>query len=43
MKQKKDFFFEKQNFKMADKKKYIFQNHQFSKNFRENFRDWSLG
>ena len=40
----KQFFFysEKINFKMAAKKKLIFQNRQFSKFFRENFLDWSL-
>jgi hypothetical protein len=42
MKQKKKFEEKKiQNgrfFKMA-----VFQNRQFSKNFRENFTDWYLG
>ena len=40
----KQFFFysEKINFKMAAKKKLIFQNRQFSKFFRKNFLDWSL-
>jgi hypothetical protein len=43
MKQKKFLCFEKKNLKMAAKKKLIFQNRQFSKKFRENFLDWSLG
>ena len=29
--------------KWPTEKKLIFQNRQFSKNFRENFMDWSLG
>ena len=40
---KNKFFFDKFIFKMAAKKKLIFQNRQFSKNFHENFLDWSLG
>ena len=40
---KKIFFFWKKNFKMADWKKLIFQNRQFSKIFRENFMDCLLG
>ena len=35
---KQNFFFLKKKSKMAD----VFQNHQFSKSFCENFRDWSL-
>ena len=42
MKQKK-FFFSKKNSKWPIQKKLIFQNRQFSKNFRENFSDLSLG
>ena len=33
----KIYFFRKKNFKMADWKKLIFQNRQFSRFFRENF------
>ena len=40
MKQKKIFFFEILFFKMAAKKKLIFQNRQFTKKFHENFLDW---
>ena len=40
---KKLFFFEKKNSKWPTQKKLIFQNRQFSKFFRENFSDWSLG
>ena len=43
IKQKKIFFFEKKNSKWPTQKKFIFQNRQFSKFFRENFSDWSLG
>ena len=39
----KQFFFEKKNSKWPTQKKFIFQNRQFSKFFRENFSDWSLG
>ena len=43
MKQKFFFFFEKKNTKWPTQKKFIFQNRQFSKFFRENFTDLSLG
>ena len=43
MKQKKIFFFRKKNSKWPTQKKLIFQNRQFSKFFRENFSDSSLG
>ena len=35
--------FEKKISKWPTEKKLIFQNRQFSKFFRENFMDWSLG
>ena len=34
--------FKKKKFKMADEKKKIFQNRQFSKFFCKNFTDWSF-
>ena len=40
---KKIIFFEKKISKWPTEKKLIFQNRQFSKFFRENFTDWSLG
>ena len=40
---KKKKKFEKKKFKMADSKNLVFQNHQFSIFFSENFMDWSLG
>ena len=40
---KKNFFFRKKNSKWPTQKKLIFQNRQFSKFFRENFSDLSLG
>ena len=43
MKQKKIFFLKKKFQKWPTEKKLIFQNRQFSKFFRENFMDWSLG
>ena len=43
MKQKNFFFSKKKISKWPTEKKLIFQNRQFSKIFRENFMDWSLG
>ena len=40
---KKIIFFRKKNSKWPTQKKLIFQNRQFSKIFRENFSDGSLG
>ena len=42
-KAKKNFFFEKRKSKWPTQKNNVIQNHQFSKIFRENFTDWSLG
>ena len=43
MKRKRIFFPRKKNSKWPTQKNWDFQNRQFSKKFRVNFTDWSLG